>query len=209
MVAAGITLCLDMLHRKEFDAEFTEHRHCVEKALHLLRRYDDSTLALRGVRLLSSLLTEVMSKQKPSKDRCNANQHSRSHDCEGDPPTWPENRHRIETLLAVDEPNSTADGPLSNASTAVSERADCHANIIVGITPVGGVGIDDNILRSTNDFDPMNAYGSLSKPNDSGLVSDLSWTDLFAEYFPAQSGFENAFLIENLFSWPEEQPRRY
>jgi hypothetical protein len=200
MVAAGITLCLDMLHRKEFEAEFTEHRQCVEKALHLLRRYDDSTLALRGVRLLSSLLTEVMSKQKPSKDRYNANQHSRSHDCEGDPPTWPENRHRIETLLAVDEPNSTADGPLPNTSTAVSERVDCHANTMVGITPVGGVGIDDNILQSTNDFDPMNAYGSLSKPSDSGLVSDLSWTDLFAEYFPAQSGFENAFLIENLFS---------
>jgi hypothetical protein len=189
-----------MLHRKEFEAEFTEHRHCVEKALHFLRRYDDSTLALRGVQLLSSLLTEVMSKQKPSKDRYNANQRSRSHDCEGDPPTWPENRHRIETLLAVDEPNSTAAGLLSNASSAVSERADCHANTIVGITPVGGVGIDDTILRSTNDFDPMNAYGSLSKPNDNGLLSDLSWIDLFAEYFPAQSGSENAFLIENLFS---------
>lgn len=189
-----------MLHRKEFEAEFTEHRHCVEKALHLLRRYDGSTLALRGVRLLSSLLTEVMSKRKSSKDRYNVNQHGRSHNCEGDPPTWPENRHRIETLLAVDEPNSTADGRLSNASTAASEREDCHANTVVGITPIGGVGIDDDILRSTNDFDLMNAYGSLSKPNDGGLVSDLSLTDLFAEYFPAQSGFENASLIENLFS---------
>lgn len=189
-----------MFHRKEFETEFAEHRHCVEKALHLLRRYDDSTSALRGVRLLSSLLTEVMFKQKPSMDRYNANQHSRSHDCDGDPPTWPENRHRIETLLAVDEPNSTADGPLPNASTAVSERGDSHANTIAEITPVGSVGIDDNILRSTSDFDPMNAYGSLSKPNHSVLVSDLSWTDLFAEYFPTQSGFENAFLMENLFS---------
>jgi hypothetical protein len=201
MVGAGITLCLDMLHRREFEAEFVEHQHCVEKATHLLRRYDDSTLALRGVRLLSSLLTEAMAKQKPPlKDRTNANKHSRSHGCEGDPPTWPENRHRIETLLAGDELNSTADGPLSTASTAVSERADSYTNIAAGLTPVGGAGTDDNVLRSTNDFNPMNGYGSFSRPNDSGLVSDISWTDIFSEYFPAQSGFENAFLIENLFS---------
>jgi hypothetical protein len=87
MVAAGITLCLDMLHRTEVEPEFIDHRHLAEKAIHLLRKYDDSTLALRGVRLLSSLLTEAAAKQNISKYPAHYNKDKRSNDCEGDPPT--------------------------------------------------------------------------------------------------------------------------
>lgn len=32
------------------------------------------------------------------------------------------------------------------------------------------------------------------------ILSDISWTDLVSDYFPAQSGFENAFLIEDLLT---------
>jgi hypothetical protein len=200
MVAAGITLCLDMLHRTEFESEFVEHRNLVEKAIHLLGKYDDSTSALRGVKLLSSLLTEATSKQKPSKDRSHYNQNTRSRECEGDPPTWPESRHRIETLLAVDEPNSNANDTLSTAFTVVSKRADSNTNTTAGVPHVVGPSLVDDAIQPMSNSGYLNAYGSLNNANNNGLPSEISWTDLFSDCFPAQSGFENAFLIEDLLT---------
>jgi hypothetical protein len=200
MVAAGITLCLDILHRAENESEFVEHRQLIEKAIHLLRKYDDSTLALRGIRLLSSLLTEATTKQKASKCHAHCNKTNRYRSSEDDPPTWPESRHRIEALLAVNESNASPDIPLSTASTAVSERADNHTHIVSGGSYFPDASIIDTALRSANDFDDLNAFGGFSNANDNGLLSDMSWTDLFSNYFPAESGFDNAFLIEDLFS---------
>jgi hypothetical protein len=191
MVAAGITLCLDMLHCTEAEPEFLDHLQLVEKAIHLLRQYDDSTLALRGVRLLSSLLTEARAKNSPAKYPADYNKNNRSNECEGDPPTWPENRHRIETLLAVNGPNSVVDDPLATAPTAVSERVESQARSIAD------PGHVDNPLRYTNYFDQVNAYDDLSKPNGN---TEISWTDLFSGFFPAQTGFDSAFLIEDFFT---------
>ena len=68
MIGASITLCLDILHRSDAEPEIAEHRKLVDQAVMLLRRYDDSTLASRGIRILSSLL-EGTTKQQPSRDR--------------------------------------------------------------------------------------------------------------------------------------------
>lgn len=58
MVAAGITLSLDIFHKPPTDAEFDEHRKHVETTINMLSKFDHSMIAIRGVRLLSSLLAE-------------------------------------------------------------------------------------------------------------------------------------------------------
>lgn len=58
MVAAGITLALDIFHRKEGEPELEEHRRLVETTINMLGKYDDSMIGLRGCRLLASLLAE-------------------------------------------------------------------------------------------------------------------------------------------------------
>lgn len=58
MVAAGITLSLDIFHRKTTEPEYEEHRKLVETTVNMLRKFDYSMIAIRGVRLLTSLLAE-------------------------------------------------------------------------------------------------------------------------------------------------------
>jgi len=58
MVAAGITLSLDIFHRKPTDLQYEEHRKLVETAVNMLSKFENSLIAIRGVRLLSSLLAE-------------------------------------------------------------------------------------------------------------------------------------------------------
>lgn len=58
MVAAGITMSLDIFHRKTTEPEYTEHRKHVENAISMLGKYEHSMIAMRGVRLLTSLLAE-------------------------------------------------------------------------------------------------------------------------------------------------------
>jgi len=57
-VAAGIILCLDIFHRSEADAEFRIHRDLVTDCIELLRKFDNSMVAVRGANLLSSLLSD-------------------------------------------------------------------------------------------------------------------------------------------------------
>ena len=58
MVAAGITLALDIFHRKDTEIEYEEHRKLVENTISLLGKFEGSMIGQRGVRLLSTLLTE-------------------------------------------------------------------------------------------------------------------------------------------------------
>ena len=58
MVAAGITLALDIFHRKPNESEFEEHRKLVENTIFLLGKFENSMISMRGIRLLSSLLAE-------------------------------------------------------------------------------------------------------------------------------------------------------
>ncbi|KAL2394473.1 hypothetical protein ABEF95_000349, partial [Exophiala dermatitidis] len=58
MVAAGITLALDIFHRKPAEPEYDEHRKLVDNTINMLGKFENSMIALRGIRLLSSLLAE-------------------------------------------------------------------------------------------------------------------------------------------------------
>ena len=58
MVAGAIVLVLDTFHRCEHEPEFGEHRGLVENTITMLGKFENSMIASRGIRLLSSLLNE-------------------------------------------------------------------------------------------------------------------------------------------------------
>jgi hypothetical protein len=67
-VAAGIIFSLDAFHRGPNEKEFEEHKKHVSEAIAYLRRFEYSKIALRGVKLLSSLhqaLEDTRSRKRP------------------------------------------------------------------------------------------------------------------------------------------------
>jgi hypothetical protein len=63
-VAASIILILDVLHRTPDEREYREHKGLVEDTVEILRRFKNSMIAIRGVRLLMALLAEVGRQQE-------------------------------------------------------------------------------------------------------------------------------------------------
>ena len=201
MVAAGITLCLDILHRTESEPEFAENRQLVDKAVSLLRRYDGSTLALRGVRLLSSLLTEARKKSQHSQHRTDSGKKNSSHSDNLDSPAWHEKRRTVDALPGVKEPSSG--GAISNpiGSTIVPEPG---GGYLSNATRGPGTGASDAVdvppRRADDDYFSFSNANNSGTIDDNGFIPEVSWTELFSDYFPAQSGFESPFLIEDLFN---------
>ncbi|EXJ91833.1 hypothetical protein A1O3_00383 [Capronia epimyces CBS 606.96] len=76
MVAAGITLALDIFHRQGNEPEYDEHRKLVENTISMLGKFENSMIALRGIRLLSSLLAE---QARLSADQTLENYRKRTH----------------------------------------------------------------------------------------------------------------------------------
>ncbi|KAK2025434.1 hypothetical protein LX32DRAFT_703441 [Colletotrichum zoysiae] len=72
-VAASIILLLDVLHRAPGESEHVEHRQMAESVIEILKSYGNSTIAVRGIRLLQALIVEVSdatsSRPMPSQNR--------------------------------------------------------------------------------------------------------------------------------------------
>lgn len=81
MVAAGITLALDIFHRKTNEPEYEEHRKLVENTISMLGKFENSMIALRGIRLLSSLLAE---QARLTADQTLENYRKRTHESAGE-----------------------------------------------------------------------------------------------------------------------------
>ncbi|OAP61633.1 hypothetical protein AYL99_03836 [Fonsecaea erecta] len=77
MVAAGITLALDIFHRRTNEPEYEEHRKLVENTITMLGKFENSMIAMRGIRLLSSLLAE---QARLTADQTLENYRKRTHD---------------------------------------------------------------------------------------------------------------------------------
>ena len=89
MVAAGITLALDIFHRKPNEPESEEHRKLVDNTIVLLGRYENSMIAMRGIRLLSSLLAE---QARLTADQTLENYRKRTHDTVNESRNQPKRR---------------------------------------------------------------------------------------------------------------------
>jgi hypothetical protein len=57
-VVAGMVLCLDIFHRSDSDPEFKSHKELVIDCIQSLSRYDTSTIAMQGAKVLTYLLAE-------------------------------------------------------------------------------------------------------------------------------------------------------
>lgn len=92
----------------------------VDQAVAFLKRYEDSTLAVRGMRLLSSLL-EGVAKQQPSKHHARHDEENKAGPHEGNPYAWPlEDRQSIDAMWAYRQSNSAGDGSQSVVSPPIS-----------------------------------------------------------------------------------------
>lgn len=173
----------------------------VDQAIVLLKRYDDSTLAMRGMRLLSSLL-EGTTKQQLSEHHARHNKENKAHPHEGNPSAWPLEDHRsIDAMWASKQSDSMDDSLQPSASTTISLQQGSQPRT----TPATSISEDADVLnapvQNTDDYAFTNADGSLGGLTDNDILSDTAWRpDLFSDYFPAQSAFENPFLIENLLA---------
>ena len=170
MVGAGITLCLDILHRSEAEPEFAELRKLVDRAVFLLGRYDDSTLALRGIRLLSSLLKEGITKQQPPKHCARYDKDNKAPSLEGDPLAWPlENRRDIDAMWAVKQSSSGGNGSLSITLTAGSAQGETRLRNTPASPIAGDAGVLDIPVQHPYDFNPINADTSFGTTNENGV----------------------------------------
>ena len=86
-MAAGIILCLDVMHRSQEDSSIGPHTELVEECIGRMQRLQPSAIAVRGTRVLSVLLTE--SKQAPRPTSASGKR---------GPPTDLESRARIKRL---------------------------------------------------------------------------------------------------------------
>ena len=201
MISASITLCLDILHRPRAEPEFSEHKKLVDQAVALLGRYDDSTLAVRGVRLLSSLL-EKATKQQPSRRHARHDKENNAYPHHSASWLWPlEDRQNIDAMWALRQSNSGDDELQSTVSPVISlqqgrrSRATPAASLVEDID----IGCHDVPTETTNDLEIRNGDGSFSAINDKSVISDTSWwTGFFSDYFPAQSIFKNRSFVEDL-----------
>ena len=185
MVGASITLCLDIYHRSKAEPEFAEHKNLIDHAITLLGRYDDSTLAVRGIRLLSSLLDGI-AQQQPFRHHARHGKENEAYPHEGNPLAWPlEDRQSIDAIWASRQSSSADDSCQSTVSSRTSTAGDAGALEVP--------------TQNADCFNGINGDASFGSVNDNGVLSDTSWwTDFFSDYFPAQSGFEDPFLFEEL-----------
>ena len=199
MVGASITLCLDILHRLRSEPEFAEHKSLVDQAVTLLERYNDSTLAVRGIRLLSSLL-EGTAKKQPSKRHGRHEKENKASLDEGNPLAWPlEDRQNIDAMWASGQSTSAEKGSQMAVSPAISLQQGPQLRSIPPASTAGDAGLLDVPTPSAGDSNLINGDGNFGAVDDNGMSSDpLWWTNLFSDYFPTQSGFDNPFLIEDL-----------
>lgn len=169
MVGASITLCLDMLHRPEDDAEAAENRKLITKALSMLRQCPDSVLASRGVFLIRSLL-EGGRKHRAKSDSADSQ----------DTLAWPlESREEIDALRT--------------SETLGTEPQELPLRRQTG--PISGVAFRE----AADNADPDIAEKPcLQSAMDVDLSGEMSWFN-FSDYFPSTPTAQQTLDLENLF----------
>lgn len=199
MIGASITLCIDILHRSKSETEFVEHKKLIDQAITLLETYNDSTLAVRGIRLLSSLL-EGTAKKQPSQHHDRHDIENKAYLHEGNPLAWPlEDSQSIDAMWASRHSNNAEDGSQMTVPLATSSQQGPQPR---SIPPTSFAGNNDALDVPTpiaGDFDLINGDGNFGPVDDNGMLSDTSWwTDLVSDYLLTQNDWHTPFLMEDL-----------
>lgn len=178
-----------------------EHKKMIDQAITLLERYSDSTLAVRDIRLLSSLL-EGTAKKQPSKHHDRHNTGNKAYPHEGNPLTWPlEDNQSIDAMCASRQFNNAEDGSQMTVSLATSSQQGPQPRIIPQSSIAGTNNALDIPTQNTGDFNLINDESYFGGVDDNSILSDTSWwTDLITDYLPIQKGFDTPFLVEDLIT---------
>ena len=172
MVAAGITLALDIFHRKPHEPEFDEHRKLVDNTIVLLGKFENSMIAMRGIRLLSSLLAE---QARLTADQTLENYRKRTHDSiigdRGQPKRQKFNVPKfVENFVGTDSFTNS----LRTANRGVEPSLDL--------------------------YEPAESRSRTPGLQDTMITSDLGY-ETFEQLFPPHSGISNNFLFEDLLNF--------
>lgn len=200
LTGAGVTLCLDAMHRNEEEPEHAEHLRLVEKIMAMLAVCKNSVLASRGQRLLSSMLRE-RTKDPAEKKVPDSRRGFPQTTGENETLSWPiENRETIDAMRVNGKPNEAAAAAQTGHPTPTSQRDLQSPNDGQQTARFSRVMSDPNV-QPTSSGD-VGAYGvdqfPLGATDD--VLADASWTEMLSELFPDQLGFGNAFAFDDLFS---------
>lgn len=154
-VAAGIILCLDVMHRSEGDSSIDPHTELVEECIGRMQRLQPSAMAVRGTKVLSVLLTE--SKQAPRPTSASGKR---------GPPTDLESRARTKRLRI---------SKLISKSSKESRAANIEPDGVQarGIyAPVGSVG------DAQEELEPIQSRVPQLLPPQAGFSNDFIFNEL-------------------------------
>ncbi|ETI24670.1 hypothetical protein G647_04039 [Cladophialophora carrionii CBS 160.54] len=172
MVAAGITLALDIFHRKPNEPEFEEHRKLVENTIVLLGKFENSMIAMRGIRLLSSLLAE---QARLTADQTLENYRKRTHDSmSGDRSQPKRQKFNVPKFVENFVGNDSFTHSLRTANRGVEPSLELYEPT-------------DSRSRTPGSQDPI-------------PISDLGY-ETFEQLFPPHTGISNNFLFEDLLNF--------
>ncbi|KAK5218796.1 hypothetical protein LTR72_008736 [Exophiala xenobiotica] len=172
MVAAGITLALDIFHRKADEPEYEEHRKLVDNTISMLGKFENSMISLRGIRLLSSLLAE---QARLTADQTLENYRKRSSDSVNDRLQPKKQKFNVPKFVESFVGNDSFTHSLRTANR--------------GLEP------------SMELFEPESRTPSRTPaPVDPVFTSDLGY-ETFEQLFPPHTGISNNFLFEDLLNF--------
>lgn len=175
MVAAGITLALDIFHRTNSEPEYEEHRKLVENTISLLGKFEHSMIALRGIRLLSSLLAE---QARLSADQTLENYRKRTYDTLGDRGSqMKRQKFNVPKFVESFVGNDSFTNSLRNTNRGAEPSMDLY---------------EPNTMETRAPMD----VGS----QETFITSDLGY-ETFEQLFPPHTGISNNFLFEDLLNF--------
>lgn len=185
-------MCLDYLHHLDSQSGSAESKSLVDRTIHVLKDHD-SILSSRGVQLLTTLLAGGKPKSTPSVS-CSIHgipclghaESSRPLDVTpGLDPSWVQ-RQVNDAFVCPHAGQDSAPVPESSAS-----------NLVAPSQNMGNM----SFINQTQHMDYQHPPFGLDSEGMQGSFSapDISFFDLFSEYYPTLSGFDNPAVFEDLF----------
>lgn len=181
IISAGITLCLDIMHRHEGETEYPEHFRLVEQAIACLDQCEDSVLASRGRRLLLGML----------KERLTSSGFNNSGEWITQPSETPNLLAGFDPILL--EMGQARGGPSWSGEAASCGIHDSGLESIVQLpTPETNSSLNPSMfeesLTEETILDPLHEDMSKQAPPAQTCFDDLfadpSWTDMLSDFVP-------------------------
>lgn len=177
VVAAGITLALDIFYRTESESEFWEHWTWINRAIHLLQKFPKSELAVHGTRLLVSLLKERSRKSEIRQDAVSSS-----------PKDCPSPDRHLDLDPQAERPNKR---PRHNSSSILQSVNGRDVRLSIPQTGQSSLSMRlDNIGQVHDGNVPI-----LGKSSSHGDSMDL---EEILHNFPPQVGWDSSSFFEDM-----------